>query len=263
VLYLREICSLICAPALSFGQVALLQEKINDYLSLRVKCFPSIKLGPKHHYISHYPILTTCFDPLKHLWILRFESKHRYFKNIVKHSQNFKNVTKLLSHKHQFLQTQYFNNNYRTLVIANDAQEYISQNFNNQISFIITDYFHKRENENIKYISSQVTFKGITYKKDMCICVGKDCFDYFILCKIKYILVNNCYTNIYFLSTTIKITYNPDFGMYEQFELESLDYNVEKILLFPYTSLLAPHPILETNLNSIPVYVFRYAPLDL
>jgi len=168
MLYLREICSIICAPALSFGQVALLQEKINDYLSLRVKCFPSIKLRPKHHYISHYPILTTCFGPLKHLWTLRFESKHRYFKNIIKHSQNFKNVTKLLSHKHQFLQTQYFNNNYRTLVIANDAQEYISQHFNNQISFIITDYFHKRENENIKYISSQVIFKGI---KKICVSV--------------------------------------------------------------------------------------------
>jgi len=97
----------------------------------------------------------------------------------------------------------------------------------------------------------------------MCTCVGKDCFDYFILCKIKYILINNCYTNIYFLGTTIKITYNSDFGIYEQFELESLDYNVEKILLFPYTALLAPHPILETNLNSIPVYVFKYAPLDL
>jgi len=76
-------------------------------------------------------------------------------------------------------------------------------------------------------------------------------------------LINNCYTNIYFLGTTIKITYNSDFGIYEQFELESLDYNVEKILLFPYTSLLASHPILETNLNSIPVYVFKYAPLDL
>jgi len=97
----------------------------------------------------------------------------------------------------------------------------------------------------------------------MYICVGKDCFDYFILCKMKYILINNCYTNIYFLSTTTKITYNPDFGMYEQFELESLDYNIEKILLFPYTSLLTPHSIVETNLNSIPVYVYKYAPLDL
>jgi len=53
VLNLREICSLICAPALSFGQVALLQEKINEYLLLRLKYFPDIRLRSKHHYISH------------------------------------------------------------------------------------------------------------------------------------------------------------------------------------------------------------------
>lgn len=54
ILHLRQICSLICAPALSFEQVALLNEIINEYLSLRVKCFTNITLRPKHHYISHY-----------------------------------------------------------------------------------------------------------------------------------------------------------------------------------------------------------------
>lgn len=71
VLHLRQICSLICAPALSLGQIALLQEKINEYLSLRVKCFPNIKLRPKHHYISHYPCLVLSFGPLTHLWYLK------------------------------------------------------------------------------------------------------------------------------------------------------------------------------------------------
>lgn len=96
ILCLREICFLTFASALSLGQVALLQEKINEYLLLRLKCFPNIKLRPKHHYISHYPSLTISFGPLKHLWTLKFESKHRYFKNIIKHSQNYKNITKML-----------------------------------------------------------------------------------------------------------------------------------------------------------------------
>lgn len=263
VLHLRQICSLICAPAVSLGQIALLQEKINEYLSLRVKCFPNIKLRPKHHYISHYPCLVLSFGPLKHLWTLRFESKHRYFKNIVKHSQNFKNLTKLLSHKHQFLQNEEnIKNRYRASAIAVNAEEYTSERFDGQISSIITNYFHDRENEHVKYISSQVTFRGITYKKHMFLCVGKDCYDYFTICKIKYILINNCYTNIYFLGSITKIIYNPDFGVYEEFQIESVDYNVEKIFLFPYTSLLIPHPILQTDLHSIPVYVFKYEPLD-
>lgn len=97
----------------------------------------------------------------------------------------------------------------------------------------------------------------------MCICIGKDCYDHFIICKIKYNLINECYTNIYFLDSTTIIIYNPDFGVYEQFEIKDQHYNVEKINLFPYTCLLAPHPILETNLKSIPIYVFKYMPLDL
>lgn len=251
VLHLREIYSLICASALSISQIVLLQEKTNEYLLLRITCFPSIKLRPKHHYISHYPSLTLSFGPLKHLWMLRFESKHRYFKNIVKHSQNFKNIIKLLSHKHQFLQSQYFKNRYYTLAIADNAQEYISENFNNdQISFI-TDYFHNKQNENVKYISSKVIFRGITYKK-ICICIGKDCYDHFIICKIKYILINECYTNIYFLGSTTTIIYNPDFGVYEQLEIKDQHYNVEKIYLFPCTicfhTLVSLHHILFLKL---------------
>lgn len=264
VLLLRKICFLICSPALSIGQIAFLRETINEYLSLRVKCFPHIKLRPKHHYISHYPSLILLFGPLKHLWTLRFESKHRYFKNIVKHSQNFKNVTKLLSCKHQYLQNEEnLKNRFSALAIVDTAEEYISEKFDDQISSVITDYFCDKENENVKYISSQVTFRGITYKRHMCICVGKDCYDYFTICKIKYILISNCYTKIYFLGITTTIIYNPDFGVYEEFEMKSVHHNVEKLCLFPYTSLLAPHPVFETNLRSISVYAFKYEPLDL
>lgn len=251
------------ASALSFGQVALLQEKINEYLLLRLKCFPNIKLRPKHHYISHYPSLTISFGPLKHLWTLRFESKHRYFKNIIKHSQNYKNITKMLSYKHQLLQSQLPQNTYSSLIIADNAEEYIPENFSNNISSVIIDYFYDKRNENFKYIASQITFKGIAYKTNMCICIGKDCYDYFILCKIKYFLINSSYTNVYFLGTTIKVVYNSDFGVYEQFEVKNEDHKIDKISLFPYSVLLAPHPILETHLNSIAVYIFKYAPLDL
>lgn len=195
---------------------------------------------------------------------MRFESKHRYFKNIVKHSQNFKNITKLLSHKHQFLQNLNLENGYRALAIADNVEEYISENFNDQISFIITHYFRDKENENVKYISSKVIFEGITYKRHMCICVDKDCYDNLIICKIKHILINDCYTNIYFLGSTTTIIYNADFGVYEEFEVKGVDNrNVEKVFLFPYTSLLAPHPILQTNLDSIPAYVLKYEPLHL
>lgn len=43
-----------------------------------------------------------------------------------------------------------------------------------------------------------------------------------------------------------------------------VDYqNVEKVFLFPYISLFTPHPILQSNLDSIPMYVFKYESLHL
>ncbi|KYQ51957.1 hypothetical protein ALC60_08935 [Trachymyrmex zeteki] len=220
VLHLREICSLVCAPALSIGQVALLQEKINEYLFLRLKYFPDIKLRPKHHFISHYPSLIVAFGPLKHLWTLRFESKHKYFKNIIKHAQNFKNATKLLSQKHQFLQSQCSKDTYSSLVEADNAKEYIPENFNMDISSVITDYFCDNRNENCKYYTH--------------------------------------YMNVYFVGTTIEVIYNSDFGIYEPFEIKGQEYNTDKILLYPYSSLLISHSVLETRLNSIPMsYLFK------
>lgn len=142
------------------------------------------------------------FGPLKHLWTLRFESKHRYFKNIIKHSQNFKNITKLFSLKHQFLQS-VERNTYRTSVIADNAEIYIPENFES-ISFVLTDYFSDKS-ENFKYIVSKVIFKGIIYKTGMSICVGKNCYDYFLICKIKYLLIDDCYSSIYFLGKMIKV----------------------------------------------------------
>lgn len=175
---------------------------------------------------------------------MRFESKHRYFKNIIKHSQNFKNITKLFSLKHQFLQS-VERNTYRTSVIADNAEIYIPENFES-ISFVLTDYFSDKS-ENFKYIVSKVIFKGIIYKTGMSICVGKNCYDYFLICKIKYLLIDDCYSSIYFLGKMIKVIYNPDFAIYEQFELKSQEHTMEKISVFPYSSLLAPHPVLETH----------------
>lgn len=101
VLKLREISNFVYAPALSYGQLAQFKECIDEYINLRVKCFPDIKLRPKHHYLKHYPDETEIFGPLKYSITLRNESKHRFFKNHVKHCPNFKNVTKSLAEKHQ------------------------------------------------------------------------------------------------------------------------------------------------------------------
>ena len=122
ILRLREICELVCAPALSPGQVMLLHNKIEHYLQLRIKCFPNKPLLPKHHYLCHYPSLINEMGPLHHLQTIKLESKHKPMKMAIKHCQNFKNVTKILSEKHQEIQC-LNEKNYLTELEVSDASE--------------------------------------------------------------------------------------------------------------------------------------------
>ena len=42
IMHLRSLCDLVCAPALSMGQIAKLRMDIDHYLLLRKECFPSV-----------------------------------------------------------------------------------------------------------------------------------------------------------------------------------------------------------------------------
>jgi len=65
---------------------------VEDYVDRRLCLFPHVGLRPKHHYLLHYASLTAKFGPLMHLWTMRFESKHSYFKRCIRYSRNFVNV---------------------------------------------------------------------------------------------------------------------------------------------------------------------------
>jgi hypothetical protein len=64
LLLLREIVELICAPTISLNQVALLKDRVTDYLQNRVSLFPSRPTTPKHHFLAHYAGLILQFGPL-------------------------------------------------------------------------------------------------------------------------------------------------------------------------------------------------------
>lgn len=103
-LELMELVDLLMAPKITYAQVAYLKVLIQTYIHNRKAFFPDVKLRPKHHYMLHYGDLIQEFGPLSHVWTLRFESKHQYFKNCIRSTKNFKNVTKTLSERHQFFQ---------------------------------------------------------------------------------------------------------------------------------------------------------------
>jgi len=92
------------ATAIAHGQVAYMKVVTGDYIGRRRGLFPDVPLRPKHHFLSHYALLTLQLGPLVHLWTMRFESKHQYVKRCLRRSHNFINVAKMFACHHQMQQ---------------------------------------------------------------------------------------------------------------------------------------------------------------
>ncbi|KAJ8022993.1 hypothetical protein HOLleu_38047 [Holothuria leucospilota] len=104
LIYLVEICDLAAAPVHSNESIAYLEGTVFDFLELFVMLFPGEKLKPKMHYLMHYPKQIRSFGPLSNCWTLRFEAKHSFFKQIVRTTQNKKNLLFTLTKRHQLSQ---------------------------------------------------------------------------------------------------------------------------------------------------------------
>ena len=82
-------------------------EAIECYLDLRKEAITEYGMPharPKHHILSHYLMLYKKYGPLIRLWTMRMESKHSFFKNVVRSSKNFKNVSKTCASRHELAQ---------------------------------------------------------------------------------------------------------------------------------------------------------------
>ncbi len=62
------------------------------------------KMIPKVHFIAEYAKVVEDYGPPTKFWCMRYEAKHAYFKKIATRSNNFKNLSKTLSNRHQFRQ---------------------------------------------------------------------------------------------------------------------------------------------------------------
>lgn len=58
-------------------------------------------LKPKHHFMIHYPHIMRKLGPLRNLWCMRFEAKHRVLKNIANKTSSRKNLPYTLMVKEQ------------------------------------------------------------------------------------------------------------------------------------------------------------------
>lgn len=251
ILSLRRICDVCTAPCLSLYQIESLRDEIHNYIHKRKMLFPTDQLQPKHLFLTHYPDLTLHFGPLKHLWTLRFESAHQYFKNVIRHSQNFKNVTRVLSEKHELLHS-LNKNTYDDTVQLVDSCTYDIQKYEREITTLIDTII-------ISFVCKTIIYRGITYSINMTLCVeGEPDYGDYIICTIKYILVDADAKNVWFIGCTGEIEYHTASGVYENVCEQTNNHG--KLRLFPYSYLLSAAPLPESEISLKKVYTPKYAP---
>lgn len=76
-----------------------LGDNVHNYISGMLECGHHCK--PKPHHMTHYERTISKVGPLKHLSMMRYESKHRQFTDMAKETRCFINIAKSLAHTHQ------------------------------------------------------------------------------------------------------------------------------------------------------------------
>jgi len=96
----RDICEIVLAPVVDPAWLPYLELIIAHHHALLRDVAPKAFI-PKMHFIVHYPRLLLTFGPLRHLWTMRFEAVHQYFKQLAKKTKSFVNITASLCSRFQ------------------------------------------------------------------------------------------------------------------------------------------------------------------
>ena len=170
-----------------------------------------------------------------------------------------KNITKILSTKHQEMESLH-TNNFLALAESSESSLYEPGNHRNEINSLVEGSFEEHINNTLK-VSKKVNFHGVNYSQNMSICIGKSVWGNFLLCRIELILINHEKTNIFFIGRTSGIISNLEFGVCESVDFDKASNGILQIFL--HSSPLAPHPLPEIVLtSSSAVYLPKYSPFD-
>ena len=100
LIYFAQLVEHLCANSFTNSDLVILKSEIK--FLFRIHCLISdVNMNPKMHFLIHYPTIIRRFGPL--VKILRFESKHIYFKSSLSGNKNRKNVWLLLAKRHQYM----------------------------------------------------------------------------------------------------------------------------------------------------------------
>jgi hypothetical protein len=204
---LHNIVDFCTSPILTSSEIELMDVMIQEYLNLRqdlVTDETMCSAKPKHHFISHYPFLYKRYGPLILCWTLRFESKHRFFKDLANKAKNFINFLKMSCTRHQRFQAHLlysglFSSDFMMPEKAIDINQAMAAN-KVQTSLTQRMFVLAQSIPGKVYISSSVSYRGTRYTVDQFVILSSDAGSLQIhLGKVLKCVISNTHKSIHFV----------------------------------------------------------------
>ncbi|XP_039860163.1 uncharacterized protein LOC120716658 [Simochromis diagramma] len=166
LLLLLHILNIVFSYSITEGMTVYLKHLIIEHHRLFKELYPSNNLIPKHHFMVHYPRCIRKIGPLIHIWTMRFEAKHKFFKDCVK---NFKNLTVSLARKHQFALAYHWE--CMSLKAVESGPVKMRSLETQEYSEIISPYLHVDLQNTVK-LTNWVKCSGVEYRVGLFVCTG-------------------------------------------------------------------------------------------
>ncbi len=171
LMLLKDILELVTSFRFTEETIDFLGDKISEHRGLLLTAFPHFALRPKHHYIEHYPQLIRTYGPLRDVWTIRFEGKHKFFKQIIRDTKNFKNVPQTLAVRHQRMMAYHMDSFsfFKPSVQMEKVAITLISSFPENVQNVLQNNFGA---QSTVLVTSSVCIDGIKYCPDVVVSVG-------------------------------------------------------------------------------------------
>ncbi len=171
LMLLKDILELATSFRFTDDTIDFLAAKISEHRGLLLKVFPDFVLRPKHHYIEHYSQLIRTYGPLRDAWTMRFEGKHKFFKQIINETKNFKNVPQTLAVRHQRMVAYHVDSSsfFKPPVQMDKVKSTLISSFPESVQNMLQQNF---PTQSTVLVTSSVCIDGIKYSPDMVLSAG-------------------------------------------------------------------------------------------
>lgn len=180
---------LILAPSFNADTLCELNDLIAIHHSKYLELFPDSHLMPKHHFITHYTTIVKKLGPLKKMWTIRYEAKHKEIKQYALISCSRVNLLLSLAIKSNYVYANLLYTKKNNLNIKHELHTGKLQNLchiYDHLSFHNSIHLFEREQfENVLSANALQIF-DTTYKIENIIAVKE--IDEFFFFSIKYVI---------------------------------------------------------------------------